>query len=276
MQLRFTKMHGLGNDFVVIDGITQDVSLQSGQIKMLADRKTGIGCDQLLLIEPPSQTNVDFKYRIFNADGSEVEHCGNGVRCVAKYVTDKRLTGKKEILVETCNREVQLNLLGNNMVRVDMGAPEFEPQDIPLDTTQRNDLYTLETELGQIEFGSVSMGNPHAVILVEDTENCPIDTLGPIMEAHPFFPKRVNVGFMQIVNRNTIQLRVFERGVGETLACGTGACAAVVSGRIRGLLDSRVTAKLLGGSLEIEWDAEGQPVYMTGSAVKVFDGKIRL
>ena len=276
MLLRFTKMHGLGNDFVVIDSLSQDVNLSTEQIRFLADRKLGVGCDQLLLIEPPQQADIDFNYRIFNADGGEVEQCGNGVRCLGKYVNDKRLSGKKVLRISTSNRLLEINLINHNTVRVDMGEPVFEPTQIPFTAEQQQACYELQHTLGKTELSAVSMGNPHAVILVDDIDTAAVSELGAVIEQHPRFPQRVNVGFMQIIDRQNIKLRVFERGAGETQACGTGACAAVVAGQVRKLLDPSVNAKLLGGSLQIEWQGNNTPVFMTGNASKVFDGKIRL
>lgn len=276
MQLRFTKMHGLGNDFVVVDSLSQDINLSSDLVSFLADRHRGIGCDQVLLIEPPTQPDIDFNYRIFNADGSEVEQCGNGARCLGKYVADKRLTGKRNIRVATINSCMHVEILDGNLVRVDMGLPTFEPIQIPFKAAQQSDCYTIEHPLGSNEFGVVSMGNPHAVLIVDDIQAAPVAQLGPLIEQHAQFPARVNVGFMEVVSDAAIKLRVFERGVGETLACGTGACAAVVVGQLQGLLDKEVTVQLAGGELNIQCLDKDSPVLMTGEAIKVFDGKIRL
>ena len=276
MQLRFTKMHGLGNDFVVVDSLSQDINLSSDLVSFLADRHRGIGCDQVLLIEPPTQPDIDFNYRIFNADGSEVEQCGNGARCLGKYVADKRLTGKRNIRVATINSCMHVEILDGNLVRVDMGLPTFEPIQIPFKVAQQSDCYTIEHPLGSNEFGVVSMGNPHAVLIVDDIQAAPVAQLGPLIEQHAQFPARVNVGFMEVVSDAAIKLRVFERGVGETLACGTGACAAVVVGQLQGLLDKEVTVQLAGGELNIQCLDKDSPVLMTGEAIKVFDGKIRL
>jgi diaminopimelate epimerase len=276
MLLRFTKMHGCGNDFVVLDLITQRLALRDRHVRKLADRRFGIGCDQVLVVEPPGRPDVDFRYRIFNADGGEVEQCGNGARCFARYVRDKRLTGKDRIRVETKAGVIELQITRNKQVEVDMGVPILEPERIPFDAPTRALTYPLDVDGDAHEIGAVSMGNPHAVLLVDDVDRAPVATLGPRIENHPRFPKRVNAGFMQVVNRGEIKLRVFERGAGETLACGTGACAAVVSGRLRGLLDQHVQVLLPGGILTIDWPGEGRPVIMTGPATTVFEGQIQL
>lgn len=276
MLLRFTKMHGLGNDFVVIDGVSQNVHLDRQQIQYIANRNFGVGCDQLLIIEPPPQPDIDFNYRIYNANGEEVEQCGNGARCLGKYVSDKKLTGKRNIRISTCNALLHIEMLSANSVRVDMGQPKFSPSEIPLKADKQQLTHTIEHSKGSSEITAVSMGNPHAVIVVDDINNAPVETVGPILESHPDFPNKVNVGFMQILSPNSIKLRVFERGVGETKACGTGACAAVVAGRLLGLLENHVEAHLLGGALNIEYAGENSSVFMTGDAVKVFDGKLKL
>ncbi len=280
MRLRFTKMHGLGNDFVVIDGLSQRVNLNADIVRQIADRRFGIGCDQLLLVEVPQNPEIDFRYRIYNCDGAEVENCGNGARCFAKFVRDRRLTGKRRIKVETANGIMELIVQKDDQITVDMGAPELEPQHIPCDFENRAQLYplSLTTETGQVELeiNAVSMGNPHAVCLVDDTSTAPVADWGPLIEQHPRFPNRINAGFMQVVSRNEINLRVYERGAGETLACGTGACAAVVAGRLRGLLDSPVKVNLTGGSLSIDWQGEEQSVLMSGPAANVFHGQINL
>jgi len=271
--LRFTKMHGLGNDFIVIDGITQHLHLNPEQIRQLGDRHFGIGFDQLLLVEPPKQPDVDFRYRIFNADGGEVEQCGNGARCFARFVRDQRLTNKKVIRVETRKGVIELRVTRDGWVVVNMGVPRLEPAQVPFEAEQRSITYTLEADGRDYEISAVSMGNPHAVLVVEDVDAAPVETLGPLLERHPRFPERVNVGFMQVVSRDRIRLRVFERGVGETLACGTGACAAVVAGILRGLLGNRVEVEVRGGTLVIEWQGEGAPVMMEGPATRVFEGQ---
>jgi len=273
--LKFTKMHGLGNDFIVIDAINQQVDLSVGQIQFLADRRFGIGCDQLLIVEKPTQQGVDFRYRIFNADGSEVAQCGNGVRCFARFVRDKQLTDKETIAVETSSGIVYPSLQQGDNVKVDMGLPQFEPSQLPFETEQQAVSYDLTLDNDVIvSVGAVSMGNPHAVTLVEDSVSANVDTLGPLIESHQQFPERVNAGFMQIVDRTNIKLRVYERGSGETLACGTGACAAVVVGIQQGLLDNEVNVSLPGGDLNIVWSGEGESVWMTGPATNVFDGEI--
>lgn len=275
MQLKFTKMHGLGNDFVVIDAINQSVSLKQSTIRQLADRHFGIGFDQLLIVESP-QEGGDFRYRIFNADGDEVEQCGNGARCFARFVYDRNLTHKKTIRVETARGIITPTIKDNGDVTVNMGIPQFEPANIPFKAPQRELVYPLPIGDKTIEICAVSMGNPHAVQIVPDVVQAPVATDGPLIESHPLFPNRVNAGFMQIIDRGHIRLRVFERGSGETLACGTGACAAVVCGIMRGRLNSSVQVSTHGGNLQIRWEGEGQPVWMTGPAVTVFEGKITL
>lgn len=274
--VRFTKMHGLGNDFVVIDAITQVIDMTPAKARKLADRRFGVGCDQILIVEPPSQPDIDFRYRIFNADGSEVQQCGNGARCFAKFVRDRRLTGKKVIKVETSSGLIELHVGINNQVTVDMGVPVLEPANIPFQAPQRAVLYPLDVAGESVMIGAVSMGNPHAVLQVSSVKDADIEKLGPTIESHERFPERVNAGFMEIVSRSEINLRVYERGAGETLACGTGACAAVVAGRLQDLLDSRVKVNLPGGSLTIEWTADGESVKMTGPATTVYQGRIKI
>ena len=276
MKLRFTKMHGLGNDFVVFDAVRQRVDLDAAAIRQLADRRRGIGCDQVLLIERPRLPDTDFHYRIFNADGGEVEQCGNGARCFARFVHEARLTDKTEIPVGTAAGPIRLFIEPDGQVRVDMGIPVLVPARIPFLAEAQAPTYTLAVDGEDISIGAVSMGNPHAVLLVEDTDKAPVERLGPRIESHPRFPQRVNVGFMQVLSPGHIRLRVYERGTGETLACGTGACAAVVSGRLRALVQPRVRVSLPGGDLVIEWTGEGGPVVMTGPAQRVFDGEIDL
>jgi diaminopimelate epimerase len=275
MKLKFTKMHGLGNDFVVIDGVNQSLSLSSTQLHHLADRHFGIGCDQILLIEP-AEGEVDFRYRIFNADGGEVEQCGNGARCFGRYVYDRGMTTKKEIRVETLGGLIIPRLEANGDVTVNMGMPKFEPQDIPFIAEKRARIYSLDIDNRQVKIGAVSMGNPHAVQQVLDVNHAPILTEGPLIEGHPRFPQRVNAGYMEVMDRGHIRLRVYERGVGETLACGTGACAAVVTGIEQGLLEPMVKVSFLGGDVVIHWEGGDEPVWMTGPAVAVFDGEIDL
>ncbi|MDF1763955.1 MAG: diaminopimelate epimerase [Oleibacter sp.] len=288
MWLKFSKMHGLGNDFVVIDLVTQSASIRPSRVRELADRHMGIGFDQLLIVERPSRPDVDFKYRIFNADGSEVENCGNGARCFARFVYDHHLTGKRDIRVETANGIMDLHLTEENQVVVDMGAPVLLPANIPFwPTGVENDQQTTVIApeysinlvgIGEVSIGAVSMGNPHAIIRVDNIDTAPVDQWGPIIESCGYFPNRVNVGFMQVVDAHTIKLRVFERGSGETLACGTGACAAVVSGQLRGWLQPGVQVSLPGGDLMINWSGDcensSNSVQMTGPATSVFDGRI--
>jgi diaminopimelate epimerase len=274
-------MQGLGNDFVMFDAINQRVNLSSEQLRHIADRRFGIGCDQILLVEKSSKPDVDFKYRIFNSDGSEVEHCGNGARCFVKFVLAQKLTTKTELRVETKNGIIVPKLQSNGDVSVDMGAPIFEPSQIPFKADQRAVAYTLFINGEAREFSVLSMGNPHAVQIVADVETAPVESEGPLIETHAAFPKKANAGFMQIVDRHHIKLRVFERGAGETLACGTGACAAVVAGITRKVLDSPVLVSpvrvsMRGGELNIAWAGEDQPVIMTGSATHVYDGEITL
>ncbi|MCD4506547.1 diaminopimelate epimerase [Chromobacterium piscinae] len=274
--MKFSKMHGLGNDFMVIDGVRQAVSLSPEQIRLLGNRQLGIGFDQLLLVEPAREAGHDFRYRIFNNDGGEVEQCGNGARCFAKFVRDQGLTGKSRIEVETARGVISPEYLGDGLARVDMGVPRFKPADLPFLADAEALTYALPLSGGGCEIGIASMGNPHAVQLVDDVDTAPVAEIGPRIESHPAFPQRVNAGFMQIVNRGEIRLRVYERGAGETLACGTGACAAVVCGIRQGLLDPRVTVHARGGDIVIEWAGEGSPVIMTGPAVTVFQGEIEL
>ncbi|MBV5308930.1 diaminopimelate epimerase [Chromatium okenii] len=276
MRLKFTKMHGLGNDFVVFDAVRQQVELDAVTIRRLADRRFGIGCDQILLVEPPRVPDTDFHYRIFNADGSEVEQCGNGARCFAQFVREQGLSTQEEIRVSTASGVIRLALQPEGLVRVNMGAPVLEPALIPFLAAKTQWSYPLEVDGETFHIGAVSMGNPHAVLLVDDVDTAPIARLGPLIEAHPRFPQRVNVGFMQIINTQRVRLRVYERGAGETLACGTGACAAVVSGWLRKLLAPRVQVSLPGGELLIEWCGPPQTVWMTGPAVSVFQGEIDL
>ena len=277
MLLRFTKMHGLGNDFMVIDAISQRVRINADLVRQLSDRNVGVGFDQMLLVEPPSDPDMDFRYRIFNADGSEVEHCGNGARCFARFVRDKGLVLRDTIKVQTARGRAVLNIVGRDLVEVDMGAPELDPVEVPTTFTEKSTTYTAQLVSGEtVEFGAVSMGNPHAVLVVDSVDNAPVESWGPELESHAVFPNRANIGFMEIISKNEVNLRVYERGAGETQACGTGACAAVVSGRLRGLLDNKVTVHLPGGDLEIEWAGEGHSVNMTGPVSSVYEGQIYL
>lgn len=274
--LKFTKMHGLGNDFVVIDGIHQPISLTAEQIRALADRHLGIGFDQLLLVEPPVNPDADFRYRIFNADGFEVAQCGNGARCFARFVRDKKLCLKEQIRVDTDAGQLLLSHERDGQITVNMGIPRHAPAEIPLQLDKEAILYQITVEGKQWSFGAVSLGNPHAVIRVEDIAKAPVHELGPVLEKHPLFPAKANIGFMEIMDAHRIGLRVFERGVGETSACGSGACAAVVVGIEQGYLRTPVRVDLPGGPLNISWQGRGQPILMTGPAVSVFDGVIAL
>ncbi|MBK1724282.1 diaminopimelate epimerase [Thiocystis violacea] len=274
MKRRFTKMQGIGNDFIVFDAVRQQIDLDPETIRRYADRRFGIGCDQILLVEPPRLPETDFHYRIFNADGSEVEQCGNGARCFARFVRDQGLTDKDEIPVGTAAGKIRLYLEPDGQVRVDMGRPELRPDRIPFLAEAESTTYELDIEGRALTIGAVSMGNPHAVLIVDDLDQAPVAELGPRIESHPRFPRRVNAGFMQILSPQHIRLRVYERGAGETLACGTGACAAVVSGRLRERLDARVRVSLPGGDLVIEWQGYAHNVWMTGPAIPVFQGEI--
>jgi len=276
MRLKFTKMHGLGNDFVMIDGVSQKFSVSSAKIKKLADRHFGIGCDQVLIVEPPTQPTTDFRYRIFNADGDEVENCGNGARCFAVFVRQRGLCSKTEIIAETLAGNLVLKVNSDNTVTVDMGIPVLEPADIPFTANERALTYPLSVNDDTLEISAVSMGNPHSVCVVDDVDTYPVALIGSMIEKHPRFPQKVNAGFLQIVEPTLAKLRVFERGVGETLACGTGACAAMVAANLRGMLKSVSTIRLPGGDLTIEWQGAGHPVLMTGPATSVFSGQIKV
>jgi diaminopimelate epimerase len=276
MLLRFTKMHGLGNDFMVLDLISQHAHIQPKHAKQWGDRHTGVGFDQLLLVEPPSNPDVDFRYRIFNADGSEVEQCGNGARCFARFVVDKRLTAKKQFRVETKGGIIELDLRADGQISVNMGPPRLEPAQIPFIADAAALSYQVELDGESHALAAVSMGNPHAVLRVADAELAPVHALGAKLEHHPRFPQRVNVGFLQVVDRHYGKLRVWERGAGETQACGTGACAAAVAAIGQGWMDSPVQIELPGGRLSIEWAGPGQPVMMTGPAARVYEGQVRL
>lgn len=276
MRLQFTKMQGLGNDFIMIDAINQKLDISSAQARHLANRKQGVGCDQILMVQPARQSGVDFNYRILNADGGEVEQCGNGARCFAIFVRDKGLTDKATIRVQTKGSLMTLCVETDNKVTVNMGVPVFEPERIPLIAGKQNDTYDIDLDGTTVNIAALALGNPHAVQIVANVDNALVDEQGPLIESHPRFPNRVNAGFMQIIDRGRIRVRVYERGVGETLACGSGACAAVVAGKTRGLLDDEVEVLLRGGSLTVRWAGSGQPVFMTGAATKVFDGEIDL
>ena len=276
MKIRFTKMHGLGNDFVVIDAVRQAIDLTPAQVRWLADRRFGVGCDQLLLVEKPPRPDVDFGYRIFNADGGEVEQCGNGARCFVRFVHEQGLSEKREIRVATKSGVIAPRLEANGEVSVDMGAPIFVPAEIPFVSESGATVQALQAGDQVFEITAVSMGNPHAVQVVDDIDNAPVARHGPLIEAHPRFPRRVNAGFMQVLDRHAIRLRVHERGVGETLACGTGACAAAVAGIRRGLLDTPVRVTTRGCDLLIAWNGNGTSVIMTGPATTVFTGEAEL
>ena len=276
MKLKFSKMHGLGNDFVVIDGVRQSPALSPAQLRWLGDRHFGVGCDQILLVEKATRADADFRYRIFNADGGEVEQCGNGARCFVRFVHDQGLTGQREIRVETLSGVISPRLEDDGNVTVNMGEPQFEASKIPFLSQTDDLLQTLAVGGEDLEITAVSMGNPHAVQLVPDVDTAPVERQGPLIESHPRFPQRVNAGFMQVVSRQAIRLRVYERGAGETLACGTGACAAVAVGIARGLLDSPVRVTTRGGELSIAWGGQDTPVLMSGPAVTVFTGEIEL
>ncbi|WP_104400934.1 diaminopimelate epimerase [Vibrio penaeicida] len=274
MHFHFSKMHGLGNDFMVVDCITQNVFFSPDLIRRLADRYTGIGFDQLLVVEAPYDPETDFHYRIFNADGSEVEQCGNGARCFARFVRMKGLTNKHAIGVSTKKGKMVLNIEEGDQVTVNMGEPVFEPSKIPFKAKQKEKTYILRADDQTLFCGAVSMGNPHVVTVVDDISTADVDNLGPLLESHERFPERVNAGFMQVVSRNEVNLRVYERGAGETQACGSGACGAVAVGIVQGLLDEEVTVHLPGGDLKIRWQGPGKPLYMTGPATHVFDGQL--
>jgi diaminopimelate epimerase len=276
MKVKFTKMHGQGNDFVVFDGVRQQVRLSREQVRAIADRHFGVGCDQLLVVEKPASGANDFRYRIFNADGSEVEQCGNGARCFARFVLDQGLTTKRSIRVETASGVITPTLEEAGRVTVDMGAPRFDPREVPFLADEMRLVYPLVVAGVTLEVSVLSMGNPHAVQVVESVDRAPVAMQGPLIENHPAFPQRVNVGYMQPLSRSHVRLRVWERGAGETLACGTGACAAVVAGIRRGLLDAEVRVSTRGGDLMIRWPGDSAPVMMTGDAVTVFDGEIDL
>ncbi len=277
MQLPFTKMHGLGNDFVVLDLISHPVKLSAAQIRKMADRHFGIGFDQMLLIEPPSRPDVDFNYRIYNNDGTEVEHCGNGARCFARFVLDKGLTARNPIRVKTVNRILTLKVEDDGLVTVDMGTPDFSPASLPFNATQAP-LYErtlmVDGKSQTVSFRVVSVGNPHAVLVVDDLDATPVQAIGTALGSHPDFPKGVNVGFMQILDKDTFKLRVYERGAGETIACGTGACAAMVTARAAGLLNAEALGHLTGGDLRLSWEGEGKPIIMRGPATTVFEGSV--
>ena len=276
MLMKFTKMHGLGNDFVVVDAVTQNINLSTAAVRHITDRHLGIGCDQLLIVEPPSSNDIDFNYRIFNSDGSEVEQCGNGARCLARFVRDRKLSGKISIRVKTMNRVICLTINKDSTIAVDMGIPALEPKDLPLQANCRSENYSIDLGDQSVTIAAVSMGNPHAVLFVDELESAPVSTIGPRLEKHPRFPNRVNVGFAKVINRQHLKLRVHERGAGETRACGSGACAAAVAAIQQGLVDSPVTVGLTGGNLRINWPGEGHSLIMMGPAITSFHGQITL
>ncbi len=275
-------MHGIGNDFVVFDSFSQSVNLSREQVRHIADRQFGIGCDQVLLLEPSQSDDADVRYRIFNADGGEVMQCGNGARCAAVYLKEKGLVDKSEVVAETGAGALVLHINDDGRVTVNMGIPEFEPAKIPMQTDEYTEQYNLILEESplqdedEITFSAVSMGNPHAVIIVDDVDIAPVSVLGPALQLNALFPDSVNVGFMQILNKKAFKLRVYERGSGETLACGSGACAAMVIACQQGYLEGTIDAELRGGHLTLSWAGEGEPVYMTGPATTVFEGKVEL
>jgi diaminopimelate epimerase len=287
MNLRFAKMHGLGNDFMVLDAVSEELQYAPDQIQRWSDRHTGIGFDQLLIIEPPTDPDVDFRYRIFNADGSEAEQCGNGARCVAKFISDNGLSTKQSIRFQTANGQIETRMLDDNQVEVNMGVPGLAPDAVPCDPSQAESTGNADTDRWafyqlfdshgvSFDVTAISMGNPHGVIQVSEIATTNVAEIGAALTSHPFFPEGANIGFCQIVDANFIRLRVFERGVGETRACGTGACAAVVAGRLNGLLDERVKVSLPGGKVRIRWQGPDSPVRMTGPATLVYEGQINL
>ncbi len=276
MRLRFTKMHGIGNDFVMIDAVTQKINITADKARKIADRHFGIGCDQVLVVESPRTEHTDFRYRIFNCDGSEVENCGNGARCFALFVRQRGLTAKRIITVQTASEDMTLHVLDDDQVRVDMGNPILSPAEIPFHSDHQQATYTLNTTDKEFEISAISMGNPHCVTVVDDVDNFAVEHYGPIIEKHVDFPKKVNAGFLEILSSTEAKLRVFERGVGETLACGTGACAAMVAANLRGLLEKNAHIHLPGGTLSLSWEGVGKPVMMTGPATTVFHGQITI
>lgn len=276
MKLAFTKMHGAGNDFVVIDGVTQAVNLNTNQLRRLADRHRGIGCDQILMVTPPDSPDADFRYHVFNADGSRAGQCGNGARCVGRFLREKRLTRQREILLQTNDDSLALSLTEDGRVFAGLGAPRFAPAEVPFQADETQDQYTLDVQGQSLSIGALSMGNPHAILMVDDCDAAPVSMLGPLLEAHTRFPERVNVGFMQVQSRSEVKLRVFERGVGETDACGSGACAAAVHGMKLGLLDEEVLVSLPGGKLSVSWPSMGDRVWLGGPTATVFNGTVTL
>ena len=276
MLMKFTKMHGLGNDFVVIDAVTQNVRVTASMARRLADRHLGIGCDQVLVVESPSDKTLDFDYKIFNSDGGEVEQCGNGARCLARFIRDRNLSGKNTIQVKTMNRIISLTINKDKLVSVDMGIPALEPSDVPIVESTKLTTYTININNEQFDISAISMGNPHAVLFVDNVESAPVSKIGQELQSHAQFPKQVNVGFAQVMNRQHLKLRVYERGAGETRACGTGACAAAVAAIQQDLADSPLRIALTGGDLQINWPGEGLPLIMTGPAVTSYHGRIKI
>ena len=275
MDLSFTKMHGLGNDFVVLDATRTPVELDAVAARAIADRRFGIGCDQILIVDPPRRADADFGYRILNADGSESGQCGNGARCFARFVREQGLTDKDEITVDVSGGQMVIEALGDHRYRVALGVPAFAPAEIPLVGFEQAESYTLDDVAGQsVQFAALAIGNPHAVLRVEDVDSADVETLGPALESHPAFVERVNVGLMQVVARDRVRLRVYERGAGETLACGSGAAAAVVAGIAAGTLDAHVSVELPGGVAQVDWAGPSKAVYLSGPAERVFDGKL--
>ena len=276
MKLAFTKMQGAGNDFVVLDGVTQSVELSSVQLKRIADRRRGVGCDQILLLTPPDNPDADFRYAIFNADGSRAGQCGNGARCVGRFLREKRLTRKRELTLLTDGEPLALSIGEDGRVFAGLAAPRFNPAEVPFSAAEEESQYPIDVQGQSLSIGALSMGNPHAILMVDDCDRAPVHTLGPLLESHERFPDRVNVGFLQIISRTEVKLRVYERGVGETEACGSGACAAAVHGIQLGLLDSEVAVHLPGGKLAVTWEGDGSRVWLGGPTASVFDGSIVL
>jgi len=276
MKLAFTKMHGAGNDFVVLDGISQSIEVTEPLIKTLADRHRGIGCDQVLVLDAPDDPDADFRYTIFNADGSRAGQCGNGARCAGRFLKEKRLTRKRKLVLLTDGECLHITLNEDGRIFAGLAPPQFAPEAIPFEAEQTRHQYNIEVQGQALSIGAVSMGNPHAVLIVDDVRGAPVQTLGPLLESHQRFPARANVGFMQVLSRSEIRLRVYERGVGETAACGSGACAAVVHGIQADLLDTEVAVHLPGGKLSVRWDGEQARVWLGGPTTSVFDGTIHI
>ena len=276
MKLSFTKMHGAGNDFVMLDGVSQSIDVTESLIKRLADRHRGIGCDQVLLLTPPDDPNADFRYTIFNADGSRAGQCGNGARCAGRFLREKRLTRKRRLILLTDGEPLELSLSDDGRVFAGLAPPQFAPAAIPFQAEESRHQYSIEVQGQVLSIGAISMGNPHAVLIVDDTQGAPVPVLGPLLESHERFPERANVSFMQVLSRSEIKLRVYERGVGETEACGSGACAAVVHGIQADLLDAKVTVHLPGGKLSVAWEGGQERVWLGGPTTTVFEGTISI